>query len=254
VGGVWEWHSGEVQNGVALPALLLLSESDHYIEHMRGLPARFVNGAVQWYDGGHVVPSSQAPKVADFLASLSKGATTAAQPQRMHDARRWAVVGNFERNPIVPSLAEHLKSCGREVEEVDPYSRAKGDGGRRTKVSELHRTVDVVDLVVNPHLGKDIVEDAVQAGVKHFFIQPGAGNADLLALIASLGATAHEGCVLREVSFLAEPPAISMPSASMGKNRPSQTGVQPASSSTAASQHDSSDRRCSAARGCDFWS
>jgi predicted CoA-binding protein len=49
-------------------------------------------------------------------------------------------------------------------------------------------------------LGVQIVQQAAELGVRHIFIQPGAGSDEIEALCATKGLVVHHGCVLRELT------------------------------------------------------
>ena len=60
-------------------------------------------------------------------------------------------------------------------------------------------SVECVDLVVNPTMGIDVVEQMAALGIRNLFVQPGAGSKELSSRCEELGIAVHEGCVLVEL-------------------------------------------------------
>ena len=56
-----------------------------------------------------------------------------------------------------------------------------------------------MDLVVNPRMGMDVVEQMGELGIHNLFVQPGAGSEEIRNRCQALGIALHEGCVLVEL-------------------------------------------------------
>eukprot|EP00656_Telonema_subtile_P016883 TRINITY_DN18955_c0_g1_i1.p1 TRINITY_DN18955_c0_g1~~TRINITY_DN18955_c0_g1_i1.p1 ORF type:complete len:334 (+),score=62.36 TRINITY_DN18955_c0_g1_i1:100-1101(+) len=123
-----------------------------------------------------------------FYFGAAKPDAAAAPAQDMLAMRHWAVVGNHASNPICAQLAAHLEGHGRTVHRVNPYA------GHTLR--DVPGPIQVVDLVVNPVFGEQVVLDCAALGVNKVFIQPGACGPAILQLCASHGIEARQGCVL----------------------------------------------------------
>ena len=112
--------------------------------------------------------------------------------------RTWAVVGNHGKNPVVDQLTERLRQNDKLVYRVNPYGRPPAEYKSLADIPDA-RAIECIDLVVNPKMGVDVLRECDTLGIANVWIQPGAGDADLLAEAKKLGIHAHEGCVLVEL-------------------------------------------------------
>ena len=110
----------------------------------------------------------------------------------------WAVVGNHGKNPVVGQLTERLRSHGKEVFRVNPYNKPPAEFSSLKDLPDPE-SVECVDLVVNPTMGMDVVEQMAALGIRNLFVQPGAGSQELSSRCEELGIAVHEGCVLVEL-------------------------------------------------------
>ena len=130
-------------------------------------------------------------------------ATMATDGPGMLSKKTWAVVGNHGKNPVVDQLTERLSSNGKTVYRVNPYGKPPAEYKSLADIPDPS-SVDCVDLVVNPTMGMDIVDECERLGIANVFVQPGAGTPELVARAESKGLGIHQGCVLVEL-----PPAPS---------------------------------------------
>jgi predicted CoA-binding protein len=84
------------------------------------------------------------------------------------------------------------------VYRVKPYGRPPAEYKSLADIPDA-RAIECIDLVVNPKMGVDVLRECDTLGIANVWIQPGAGDADLLAEAKKLGIHAHEGCVLVEL-------------------------------------------------------
>jgi len=88
-----------------------------------------------------------------------------------------------------------LEAGRKQVFKVNPgYASESVLGSLR----DIREPVDVVDLVVNPAKGVDVVNEMAELGIKNLWIQPGAGSREILELAAKKNIAVHNGCVLVE--------------------------------------------------------
>jgi predicted CoA-binding protein len=60
-------------------------------------------------------------------------------------------------------------------------------------LTETNGAIEVVDLVINPVKGLEVVEEMGKLGIKSLWIQPGAGSKEILETAQRLGISVHEG-------------------------------------------------------------
>jgi len=80
---------------------------------------------------------------------------------------------------------------------VDPRS---SDEKLPKSLTSVKIKIDVVDLVVNPKTGLEIVQQAQKSGIKNVFIQPGAASDDIKRFCSSNNMEVVEGCVLTDMT------------------------------------------------------
>ena len=92
-----------------------------------------------------------------------------------------------------------MKRAGYEVYGVNPNAdTADGDPVYPT-LADLPVKPAVVDVVVPPWVGRRIADDAAAAGIKVFWLQPGAESDELIAHAQSLGLEViHHACAMVE--------------------------------------------------------
>ena len=118
-------------------------------------------------------------------------------PEILERAKTVAVVGWSEK-PERPShwIAEYLQKAGYQVTRVNPSLAARGVPG---VVAAIPRGVDVVDVFRAPEHVPAVVTEAIAAGAKVVWMQPGAENEEAAATARAAGLTAIVGpCIYAE--------------------------------------------------------
>jgi predicted CoA-binding protein len=111
--------------------------------------------------------------------------------------KTWAVVGaSTKKDKFGYKLYKKLKDHGYQVYPVNPgYDTIDGDKCYHS-LSELPETPDVIDMVVNPRIGMNIIEEAAQLGIKYIWLQPGTHNEEIVQSIEEKGMQYVKDCVL----------------------------------------------------------
>ena len=93
---------------------------------------------------------------------------------KMMNSKTWAVVGVTKKKERYGyKIWKVLKEHDYTVYGVSPnYDVLEGDKLYK-KVSDIPDKVDVVDMVVSPKIGIDLLEGIKEAGVRYVFFQPG---------------------------------------------------------------------------------
>ncbi|NLD48156.1 MAG: CoA-binding protein [Clostridiaceae bacterium] len=119
------------------------------------------------------------------------------QEEKMLEKKVWAVVGtNEDPEKYGNMIYKKLKSRGYRVYPVNPkHETIDGDRcyGNLSSIPELP---EVIDMVVSPKRGKDIIEEAARLGIKDIWLQPGTYDNSLMQLIDENGLNAVKACVL----------------------------------------------------------
>ena len=68
-------------------------------------------------------------------------------------------------------------------------------------LKDIGEPVDVVNLVVNPAKGAEVVREMAELRIRHLWIQPGAGSPEIVALAAKNGIAVIHGCVLVQAKW-----------------------------------------------------
>lgn len=121
----------------------------------------------------------------------------------LRDAKSVAVVG-WSQNPERPShwIAEYLEKAGYAVTRVNPGLVNRGIAGVEAAIP---RGVDVVDVFRSPEHLPAIVQEAVAAGAKVVWMQPGAENEEAAEAARIAGLTAIVGpCMYAEHKRMSE--------------------------------------------------
>ena len=86
--------------------------------------------------------------------------------------------------------------CGKTVVCVNPSSKTVESETLKQSLGAWECHIDTINLIINPAVGKGIVEDAIARGIKQIWIQPGAASGEILRMCEQNGVEVHQGCVL----------------------------------------------------------
>ena len=101
--------------------------------------------------------------------------------EKMMNSKTWAVVGVTKKKERYGyKIWKILKEHDYTVYGVSPnYEDLEGDKLYK-KVSDIPDKVDVVDMVVSPKIGIDLLEGIKEAGVRYVFFQPGTHDEKII--------------------------------------------------------------------------
>ncbi len=113
------------------------------------------------------------------------------------DKKKWAVVGDVSnKSKYAYDIAKLLDEKDHVVYKVDP--RGCSDSEVLKSLKEIPDDVDMVNLVVSPDKGIDIVKEMKELGLEKVFIQPGASSKEILDYCSNNDIEVIRGCVLAE--------------------------------------------------------
>jgi predicted CoA-binding protein len=117
--------------------------------------------------------------------------------QEMLKKKTWAVVGaSTHPEKFGYKIYKKLKEHGYRVYPINPgHDMIDGDKCY-SSLSELPEKPEVIDMVVNPRIGRNIVEEAAELGISFIWLQPGTHNEELTQVIEEKGIAYVKDCVL----------------------------------------------------------
>lgn len=112
----------------------------------------------------------------------------------------WAVVGvSADSSKFGYKVYRRLKKAGYTVYGINPgLEELEGDKIYRD-LDSLPELPEVVGFVTPPAVTLKLVPECARKGITYLWLQPGAANADTLALARKHALTAQQGCVLTEL-------------------------------------------------------
>ncbi|MDY0234601.1 MAG: CoA-binding protein [Gudongella sp.] len=108
--------------------------------------------------------------------------------EKMMKSKKWAVVGvTKKKDRYGYKIWKILKEHEYTVYGVSPnYDELEGDKLYKS-ISDLPEKVDVVDMVVSPKIGIDLLDGIKEAGIGYVFFQPGTYNDEVIKKTEELG-------------------------------------------------------------------
>ncbi|GMI17973.1 hypothetical protein TrLO_g3957 [Triparma laevis f. longispina] len=118
----------------------------------------------------------------------------------MLQSRVWAVVGDV-MNPIKPAsqVVQRLIANGKSVYRVNPRKPEDPCFANLAMCCDKE-PIEAVNLIINPTIGTQIVDEMISLSIPNLFIQPGAHPGDeAISKAIAAGINVREGCVLIEM-------------------------------------------------------
>jgi predicted CoA-binding protein len=114
--------------------------------------------------------------------------------------KTWAVVGaNNNKDKFGCKIFKFMDGAGQfKVYPVNPGLSEVMGQKCYPSVKDLPEKPDVVDFVVPPKVGEQVMRDCAAAGVKYVWLQPGADAPAVAKLGEDLGITVIKACVMAE--------------------------------------------------------
>lgn len=122
--------------------------------------------------------------------------------ERMLSLKNWAVAGStHNHDKFAHKIYLKLKQMNYNVYSLNPGGfEVDGDKSYKT-MADLPSVPDVIDMVINPVKGKEIIKDAIKNGIRYIWFQPGAESEELIKMAQDSGINVvYDRCVLVELS------------------------------------------------------
>ncbi len=117
--------------------------------------------------------------------------------QEVLSLKNWAVVGATAKTEKYGyKIFKRLLDKGKKVFPISPnYDEIEGIKAYKS-INEVSEKIDVVNFVVNPAIGIQVVKDCQELGIKYIWLQPGTISQEILEYAKENGIVAIEACVL----------------------------------------------------------
>ena len=134
------------------------------------------------------------------MSTTSSSADIRTRIERAVDIRDWAIVGaSDDPRKFGGRIYRDMKAAGYRVYAVNPNVETVDGDPAYASVKDLPAEVQVVDVVVPHWIGTRVARETAEAGIKLFWLQPGAESTDLIAEAEALGLDViHTACAMVE--------------------------------------------------------
>jgi len=118
--------------------------------------------------------------------------------EQMMEFKNWAVVGDvLNEEKYAYKIVRRLEKGDYNVTKVNP--RSNSDQVYKS-LKDIKEKIDVIDLVIHPKVGIDVMKEAKEVGIDKVLIQPGAESEEILEYCKENNIHAFQGCALVELS------------------------------------------------------
>jgi uncharacterized protein len=112
------------------------------------------------------------------------------------EMKNWAVIGaRIDKNTMGYKIPEVMKRKGYNVYSVNPKYESVDGEQFYSSILDIEVDIDCVDMIVNPKISIDLLEDIKEAGVKYVWFQPGTYNDEVLKKAEELGLEYVKDCI-----------------------------------------------------------
>ncbi|HOQ17124.1 MAG TPA: CoA-binding protein [Defluviitaleaceae bacterium] len=117
--------------------------------------------------------------------------------QELMKKKIWAVVGaTTDPDKYGYKIYKALKEAGYKVYPISPkYEEIDGDKAYKS-LRDLPEKPEVVDFVVNPKIGIEVVKECAELGIENIWLQPGTVSEEILEYAKTHGINVVQACVL----------------------------------------------------------
>lgn len=117
------------------------------------------------------------------------------------EMKNWAVVGaTNKKNKYGYKIVKILDENDYNVYPINP-SLDEIDGIKvYENLSEIEDDIDVVDIVVNPQIGKHVMKEVNKLGINYVWLQPGTRSDEIRDFAEENGIKIVESCVYATLS------------------------------------------------------
>ena len=119
---------------------------------------------------------------------------------KMLDMETWAVVGASDKHQTFGyKLYKKLKNYEYNVFPINPNCISIDGNETYPSLKDLDEKVDVVNFVVNPKTGIEVLKECIELGIKNIWLQPGTRSEEIHDLAQANDINVVNSCVLIEL-------------------------------------------------------
>lgn len=112
------------------------------------------------------------------------------------ELKNWAVVGaTTKKDRFGYKIVKRLKENDYNVFPVNSKFEKVCDLKSYDSLSSIETKIDVVDMVVNPRIGMEIMKEINKLGIKYVWLQPGTRNQKIRDFAAENDIQLIENCI-----------------------------------------------------------
>ena len=120
--------------------------------------------------------------------------------EKMLDLENWAVVGASDKHETFGyKLYKKLKDYEYNVYPINPNCSTVDGDETYPSLMDLDSKVDVVNFVVNPTKGIEVLKECIELGIKNIWLQPGTRSTEIQEMAKENGINVVNSCVLVEL-------------------------------------------------------
>ena len=115
--------------------------------------------------------------------------------------KKWVVVGDVGNEmKYAGRIYKKLKNCGFDTVGMHPLNKNDEYYSSFEDLKKDNVELEVLNLVVNPVRGLEVVKEAHAYGIKYVLAQPGARSHEIKDFCSESGMEYAEGCALVELN------------------------------------------------------
>lgn len=112
------------------------------------------------------------------------------------DMKSWAIIGaRPDKDTMGYKIPEIMRQNGYNVYSVNPKYESIDGEIFYSSILDIDEEIDCVDMIVNPKIAIDLLEDIKEAGVKYIWFQPGTYDDEVIEKAERLGIEYLKDCV-----------------------------------------------------------
>jgi len=151
-----------------------------------------------------ILPTSQSPDIRINADTQQKSPSSMNNIEEFLNASTFAVAGaSRDRSKYGNKVFRALIASGRTVYPLNPTAPEVEGQSAYTSMSDLPVVAESLSIVTPPHVTREVIQQAIAAGVKNIWMQPGAKDvqASQAAREAGLNVIDDESCILVSLSI-----------------------------------------------------
>ncbi len=118
----------------------------------------------------------------------------------MLEMENWAVVGASDKHHTYGyKLYKKLKDYEYNVYPVNPNCDSVDMDATYPSLTDIDGEVDVVNFVVNPRIGIEVLKECIELGIDNIWLQPGTRSQEIHDLAKENDVNVVNSCVLIEL-------------------------------------------------------